>query len=190
MMNVNDKNDYHKIIREMIKNENELRSSRNNWYMAIQSFLFSGVCVICAEDSFSSIKEQSDIKLCLLVAAVLIGLITSISFLFVAWRSEKAISMAMNIWNLFLEENSKVIKDYPPICLITDSIVSEKIPTIDKIGIKDWVESINKQMYPKGKECKKCIDGFINKFEWLMPFKLMPFVFTIAWSIICICLCK
>ena len=96
----------------------------------------------------------------------------------------------MNIWNLFLEENSKVIKDYPPICLITDSIISEKIPTIDKIGIKDWVERVNKQMYPKGKECKKCIDGFINKFEWLMPFKLMPFVFTIAWSIICICLCK
>ena len=60
MMSINDKNDFHKIIREMIKNETELRSSRNNWYMAIQSFLFSGVCVICAKDSFSLIKEQCE----------------------------------------------------------------------------------------------------------------------------------
>lgn len=34
MMNVNDKNEYHFIIREMIKNENEIRNSRNNRFMA------------------------------------------------------------------------------------------------------------------------------------------------------------
>ena len=53
MMSVNDKNDYHKVIREMIKNENELRSSRNNWFVAIQSFLFTVVCEICLKDSYS-----------------------------------------------------------------------------------------------------------------------------------------
>lgn len=67
---------------------------------------------------------------------------------------------------------------------ITDSIISEKIPMKDVIGINDWIEDINRLMYPKGRECKKCWDRLINKFEWLMPYKFLPIVFIMVWSII------
>lgn len=188
-MSVNDKNHYHKIIREMIKNENELRNSRSNWYIVIQSFLFTGVCKICSEYSFSSINTPcDDAKNCLLLIGVLIGLVTFISFLFVAWRSEKAIAMAMSAWDLFLAENKFFVKKYPPVCLMTDSIIGEKNPPIDNIGIKEWIENMNVQMYPKGKECEKCKDKIINKFELLMPFKFIPVVFIIVWSLIFYCL--
>lgn len=43
MMSENDKANYHNIIREMIKSENKIRCSRNNWFVAIQSFLFTAV---------------------------------------------------------------------------------------------------------------------------------------------------
>ena len=190
-MSVNDKNDYHKVIREMIKNENELRSSRNNWFVAIQSFLFTVVCEICLKDSYSiCCSSCNDIRKHLLVVVISAGIITSISFLFAAWRSAKAIAMAMSAWNRFLGENQQVIKDYPPVCLITDSVISKTVPSIDNIGIGDWVNPMNKQMYPDGDECKKCRDKLINKFEWLMPFKFMPIIFIILWLVICFCLCK
>ena len=169
MMSENDKANYHNIIREMIKSENKLRSSRNNWFVAIQSFLFTAVCNLCLEDSFSiCCSSCNDIK-CLLVIAVLIA-------------------MDMSAWYKFLDENKQIVEDYPPICLITDSIISKTIPTIDNIGIEKWVKCMNKQMYPEGKECKKCRDKLINKFEWLMPFKFIPLFFIVIWVIIFIVL--
>ena len=189
MMSENDKANYHNIIREMIKSENKLRSSRNNWFVAIQSFLFTAVCHICLDDSFSTCCSScNDMKKCLLAIAVLIGIITSISFLFAAWRSAKAIAMAMSAWDKFLEENKNVIEDYPPVCLITDSIISKTVPSMDNIGIENWVKCMNKQMYPEGKECKKCRDKLINKFEWLMPFKFIPLFFIVIWVILFIAL--
>lgn len=180
-MNVNDKNNYHNIIRMMITTENEIRNSRINWFLVIQGFLFAGLCEIFSKESICLCCDKNKY---LILIIVIIGIVTSISFLFAAWRSEKAISMAMNAWNLFLEEKPAVIKDYPPICLITDSIISEKIPMKDVIGINDWIEDINRLMYPKGRECKKCWDRLINKFEWLMPYKFLPIVFIMVWSII------
>ena len=76
MMSVNDKNDYHRIIREMIKNEDEVRNSRNNWFITIQGLLVNAV--------INSLVHQKDLMLSInatyviLISIVSLGFITSV----------------------------------------------------------------------------------------------------------------
>ena len=113
-MSVNDKNDYHRIIREMIKNEDEVRNSRNNWFMALQGLLvnaFIGPLVLHQKDLMFSTETIKYI----VTAIALMGVITSISFLHAAWRSKKSVMMALACWDLFLTNNTHKIQDYPPL---------------------------------------------------------------------------
>lgn len=180
MMSVNDKNDYHRIIREMIKNEDEVRNSRNNWFMALQGLLvnaFIGPLVLHQKDLMFSTETIKYI----VTAIALMGVITSISFLHAAWRSKKSVMMALACWDLFLTNNTHKIQDYPPVTLITEGIIGKNAKD-NIIGAKDWENDVNKMMYGDN-DCLKCCDKKKNKLDILMPFQLVPFVFIVFWII-------
>ena len=192
-MSVNDMNDYHKIIRGMIKNEDEVRNSRNNWFLVIQGFLIGGICTLLSCDN--------NIHLLLYIAYIiiaLVGIATSISFKYAAWRSEKAIDMAHACWKLFLSKYNHKIQDYPPIHLLTTGIIDNNNNS-NEIGITDWEKELNAKMYEYTDKGKKENDERLNKCDWLMPFKTIPCIFLLLWStllitiiivgIIRICLC-
>lgn len=180
MMSVNDKNDYHRIIREMIKNEDEVRNSRNNWFLLIQGFLIGGICTLLSCDNYH--------HLLLYLAYILIALVgtaTSISFKYAAWRSEKAIEMAHACWKLFLCKRNQNIQDYPPIHLLTKGIIDNNYHS-NEIGITDWENELNAKMYEYADEGKKQSDERLNKYDCLMPFKAIPHIFLLLWSIVLI----
>lgn len=178
MMSLNDVNEYHKIIREMIKNENELRNSRNNWFMAIQGLLINASIALVIQDKI--ILPRNSIYIILIVITAL-GLITSISFLHAVWRSKRSITMALKCWDLFLISNGKKIQDYPPIALITSGIIKNETKD-NTIGVMDWENNLNKMMYGDD-DCLKCCDKKRNKLDFLMPFQLNPLIFIGLWFI-------
>lgn len=169
--------DYHNIIRQMIKNEDEVRNQRTNWFLIIQGFLIAGLCSLC---------EKSDPGLLSLLISC-IGLLVSFSFMYAAWRSTKAVTMAIVCWKLFLKDNKKVLCDYPPINLITKEIISHKTDIDDDdIGASEWNKKIFNRMY-KGQI--SYIDKKINGLEFLLPYRFLPVVFMVLWIVIIIAFC-
>lgn len=171
MMSVNDKTNYHNIIRELIKHEDAVRNSRNNWFFAIQGLLVNAYII--------TLTHQEELKVYLVICLVLaiIGLVTSFSFLYAVWRSEKSISMALACWNSFLIKNGKTIQDYPPIALITSGIIGMQSQD-NLFGAVDWERDLNKMMNLKR------IDKGLNKIDCFMPFKVLPIIFTVLWFFI------
>lgn len=182
MMSEHDKANYHNIIREMIKNEDEVRNSRNNWFMAIQGFLVAGTCEL------TSVSENN-VTLIFIIAIV--GLSTSLSFGFAAWRSERAVAMALACWDIFLIQHKKVIKDYPPINLLTEGVInymnknkSVKSNKRDKIEKNRWEKHLYLKMYNDRKHMYKRYHYILNKLNCLMPFKLVPKVMALFWILL------
>ena len=168
---------YHNIIRQMIKNEDEVRNQRTNWFLIIQGFLIAGLCALC--------EKCNQGVLSLLIS--LLGLIVSVSFGYASWRSTKAVTMAIACWKLCLEKHEKKLLEYPPINLITKEIISHKIDVDDtRIGTAEW----NKTIYDKMYERKfPFIDRKINGLEFLLPYRFLPFVFFAFWIVVIIALC-
>ena len=109
---------YHNVIRQMIKDENEIRNQRTNWFLVIQGFLVAGCCELYANRSLDKI-------FIMLIMISIIGFITSCSFLYAAWRSEKAIKMLLAVWDIFIGEADKRYKDYPPVIALTSGIINK-----------------------------------------------------------------
>lgn len=168
---------YHNIIRQMIKNEDEVRNQRTNWFLIIQGFLIAGLCSLCEKDNIGVLS--------LLIS--LLGLSVSVSFGYAAWRSTKAVTMAIACWKLYLEKHGKTLSEYPPINLITKEIISHKVDVADThIGSAEW----NKQIYDKMYEGKSSyMDRKINGLEFLLPYRFLPVVFFAFWVILIIALC-
>ena len=178
-MNVNDKNEYHKIIREMIKNEDEVRNSRNNWFLVIQGFLIGGICTLLSCDNNHLLLHMAYILI------ALVGTATSISFRYAAWRSEKAIEMAHACWRLFLCKRNQNTQDYPPIHLLTMGIINNSCNS-NEFGIAGWENELNAKMYEYADIEKKQNDERLNKYDCLMPFKAIPQIFLLLWSMVLI----
>ena len=169
--------EYNNTIREMINHENEIRNQRTNWFLVIQGFLIAGLCTLCEKGNYGILS--------LLIS--LLGLTVSISFGYVAWRSTKAVTMAIACWKLFLEEKDEKLSDYPPINLITREIISQKISVDDtKIGTAEFNKKIFDKMY---EDQTYWIDKKINGLEFLLPYRFLPFVFFLLWIIILFALC-
>ena len=177
MISLDNKNDYHKIIREMIKDENNVRNSRNNWFMTIQGLLVNALIntLMCQKNLIFHLN----VAYIILIIISFIGLITSVSFLYAAWRSERSIKMALACWDLFLVETGQKIQDYPPISLITKGII-DKSAKKNIIGAIDWEKKVNVMMYGDD-DCLRCCDKRRNKLDFLMPFRLIPLIFIILW---------
>ena len=166
---------YHNVIRQMIKDENEIRNQRTNWFLVIQGFLVAGCCELYANRTLNEI-------FILLVMISIIGIITSCSFLHAAWRSEKSIEMALACWNIFLEKNGFSTKEFPPIILLTERIIRNGgfVNTNDNENIKYEKEIFRKMYDDNGKSCN---DSKYNKREYIMPFKAIPKLFLSLWSL-------
>lgn len=157
---------YSETIRQMIKHENEVRNQRTNWFLIIQGFLIAGLC------DLSSNTNPNDSSL--VVFIIVIGIITAISFVYAAWRSELAINYALSCWKEFLgnvpEEN------YPPISLIAKEILDARGYSSDS-----WKNRIYNRMYERKKEYRKCLDDHLNDMDYLLPYRLLPIIFLGAW---------
>lgn len=175
------KDDYHNIIREMIKHENEVRNSRNNWFMAVQGLLITSFINVLIHQEKLIVVTNTIYPVVIIIA--FIGLVTSMSFLYAAWRSEKSVAMALACWDLSLLSRKYKIQNYPPVALITNGIIAKK-STANDIGSADWEKVVNDKMYGDN-DCLKCMDKKLNQIDWVMPFKLIPKVFTLLW-VICV----
>ena len=166
---------YHNIIRQMIKNEDEVKNQRTNWFLIIQGFLIAGFCSLCEKCNLGVLS--------LLISSL--GLIVSVSFGYAAWRSTKAVTMAIACWKLYLEEHGKKQSEYPPINLITKEIISHKVDVAEThIVLAEW----NKKIYDKMYEGKfSFIDRKINELEFLLPYRFLPFAFFAFWAVIAFC---
>lgn len=167
---------YHNVIRQMIKDENEIRNQRTNWFLVIQGFLVAGCCELYANRSLDKI-------FIMLIMISIIGFITSCSFLYAAWRSEKAIKMLLAVWDIFIGEADKRYKDYPPVIALTSGIINKyKDDKNKKFTDNDKRElEIYYLMYYKKTNIKRKWDSFLNKLDFLLPFMSIPVVFIIAW---------
>lgn len=153
---------YNAIIREMIKNENEIRNQRTNWFLVIQGFLITGICQM---DNNSNLHDY----------IVLIGIVTSLSFLYAAWRSTLAVSFAFACWKKRMKDKCK--KKIPPISLITKEILETEYPISET---NSWEASILKIMYPKNNKELRW-DKFWNNWDWIMPYRILPILFFLFW---------
>lgn len=165
---------YHNVIRQMIKDENEIRNQRTNWFLVIQGFLIAGCCELYANKCLKEI-------FILLIMISIIGFITSCSFLYAAWRSEKSIEMALACWNIFLEKNGFTTQVFPPVILLTEGVIRNGglANPNDNENIK-YENEIFRKMYEKSKG-RSCNDSIFNKFDCIMPFKAIPKLFLYLW---------
>ena len=154
---------YNNTIREMIKHENEIRNQRTNWFLVIQGFLIAGICQL----------ECKNPVLQLFIAVI--GAATSVSFWHAAWRSTLAMDFALACWKKFLgnEDASK----YPPVSLITKEILKVDNSTGNN---PSWEAAIQKLMYSE-KRCKLCRDKIRNRFDRILPYRVLPVLFFVFW---------
>ena len=168
---------YHNVIRQMIKDENEIRNQRTNWSLVIQGFLVAGCCELYANRSLDEIFV-------LLLIIPIVGIVTSCSFLHAAWRSEKSIEMALACWNIFLEKSGLTNRDFPPVILLTERIIRNGgFPGPNDDEYIKYEKEIFRKMYENnnGKSCK---DSKYNKRDYIMPFKVIHKLFLLLWSLI------
>lgn len=171
---------YNQIIRELIAHENRVRDDRNKWQYAIYAFMLGGyVTVFVAKNII-----VYNYIICLIIS--IMGLLISLSFIYAAWRSSLAISMALNCWNLALERNRARIIDCPPVCLITKNIIEQRqvSPDEDIIGANEWNEIMYERLLGERDELVTCITRELNKADFLMPYKMCPAIFNILWLFI------
>ena len=162
--------EYRNIIREMIKNENEIRNQRTNWFLVIQGFFVAAICQ----------KGIMDCNLCYLIAGI--GSITSISFSHAAWRSELAVSFALACWKERFDDNQRM--QLPPVSLIVKDILEVKEQP--KIENCDWKVKIQQLMYPPKNTNVNCCDRFRNKCDWMLPYRALPILFFLFWIVVLI----
>lgn len=159
--------EYRDAIREMIKDENEIRNQRTNWFLVIQGFLIAGVCQL--PDSIFLLK----------IFISLVGIVTAVSFWQAAWRSTLATTYALCWWKTIKKKKNETI---PPVSLITRDILEKKrddsLPN----------ERIYDRMMEEMDKWTKWRAGSRNKLDWLLPYKLLPYVFFLFWTVNIICL--
>ena len=163
----NEKEAYADVIRQMIKNEDEVRSQRTNWFLVIQGFLIAGLCQMDCHDNI------------LAYLIVLIGLTTSLSFWHASWRSTLAVTFALSCWKDCLKEEPE--SKYPPVSLITKEIL--KKDNLSNHNSDPWIQEI----YNRMNENKSCwimgLDNLRNKCDCLLPYKFLPKLFLLIWII-------
>ena len=155
---------YAETIRQMIKNEDEVRNQRTNWFLVIQGFLIAGIC-----DS-----SCTDIVLKFFIS--IIGFITSISFWHAAWRSTLATTYALSWWKVNKGKESE--ENLPPVSLITKDILD-----VNKEGNEYFDKEIYNTMCSEMDKCTKWKADTRNGLDCLLPYRLLPYVFFFFWII-------
>lgn len=158
--------EYRNIIREMIKNENDIRNQRTNWFLVLQGFLVAAICN----------KHIGESNLCCLIAGI--GIVTSYSFWHAAWRSKLAISFALACWEEKLNYEQRI--GLPPVSLIVRDILKAKEPQTES---NKWELEIKKRMFSDGKGKLSWWEKIRNNFDCILPYMALPKFFFFFWII-------
>lgn len=178
--------DFHSIITQKIKDENEIRNQRIKWFLIIQGFLIAGICTIIDKES----KILTSCLINIYTQISILGFVVSISFWYAGWRSMKSISMALASWHMFLLKEKMKYEDFPPISLITKEIIKGGFNNEeDATAINSWIKKLGEHMYLNN-PCLKCRDTLLNRTDWLMPFLFLPSIFGLFWALVFILLIK
>lgn len=165
---------YHNIIRQMIKDENEIRNQRTNWFLVIQGFLVTGCCELYAN------KCQCNIYDLILIISP-IGIVSSLSLVYASWRSEKSIQMLLAVWDIFIIDCNKKYKNFPPVVALTHGIIN-RYKNKEQLTDNDYRElEIFNKMYNKKSKTKCSLEFILNKCDFMLPFRSIPVIFIIAW---------
>ena len=112
-----------------------------------------------------------------------IGIVISISFIHAAWRSDRAVSMLFAYWDQVRNENGMNVADYYPISPINEHIISSYYSHSYE---EDFETSVWEHKLAQRMNLKKCRiwNKFMNKWDILMPYKFLPWMFLFCWIIL------
>lgn len=97
------KENYDKVIRELIKSETDYVNSRMNWLILLQGLLFTGF--------YHIFQYCLPLACAISILGILISLIMKRSF----WSNEKAIAFILKKWDKFISDNGFEYDDFPPV---------------------------------------------------------------------------
>lgn len=175
-MTSNNMDNYHNVIRQMIKHEDEVRNQRTNWFLIIQGFLVAGFCTL--------FDDVNDRHYFLFLGISIVGFLTSLSFHYAAWRSLQAVTMALACWERFLKKHQLKLDDFPPVALITKDIIKNETVVPDCIGENQWNSELNEIMLRFKGPKERAKEKRRNEREYLLPFRFLPKVFMWCWGLL------
>ena len=164
-------------IRHSLEEECAVRNSRTNWFMVFQVALGGGVLQVLLNQAKCSIPYHAVISV-----VSFVGAISSVCFWYAGWRSEKAVDMLLAFWDELRSENRLEISAFYPVIPLTEGIIKNYFANCYNEAFEDsvWEHKLANRMRLHQK------DRWINKLDYLMPYKLIPKLFAYLWTIICL----
>lgn len=81
---------YDNMIRKLIESENAIRNHRTSWFLVLQGLLVNGLI-----QTYIYKSDLANNFLYIAIQITVFGILSSISFLYASWRSEKSIQMIL-----------------------------------------------------------------------------------------------
>lgn len=166
-------------IRHSLEVECDIRNTRTNWFLVFQAALGGGLIQLLLSNATYYCKMSG------ITMLAIIGIAISASFIHAAWRSDRSISMLFAYWDQVRCENGMNVADYYPISPINEHIISSYYSHSYEENFEDsvWEHKLAQRMnLKKHRKWNK----FMNKFDWLMPYKFLPKIFSVCWIIVLI----
>ena len=164
-------------IRHSMEVECDIRNTRTNWFLVFQAALGGGLIQFLLSNATYYCKLGG------ITTLSIIGIAISASFIHAAWRSDRAISMLFAYWNQIRSENGMNVADYYPISPINEHIISSYYSHSyeEDFETSVWEHRLAQRMnLRKHRRCNM----FMNKHDWLMPYKFLPKIFFVCWIIL------
>ena len=170
-------------IRHSMEVECDIRNTRTNWFLVFQAALGGGLIQLLLSNATYYCKMGG------ITMLSIIGIAISVSFIYAAWRSDRAISMLFAYWDQIRSENGMNVADYYPISPINEHIISSYYSHSyeEDFETSVWEHKLAQRMnLKKHRKWNK----FVNKFDCLMPYKFLPKILFVRWIIVLILIWK
>ena len=164
-------------IRHSMEVECDIRNTRTNWFLVFQAALGGGLIQLLLSNATYYCKLAG------ITMLSIIGIAISASFIHAAWRSDRAINMLFAYWDQIRSENGMNVADYYPISPINEHIISSYYSHSyeEDFETSVWEHRLAQRMnLRKHRRCNM----FMNKHDWLMPYKFLPKIFFVCWIIL------
>lgn len=164
-------------IRHSMEVECDIRNTRTNWFLVFQAALGGGFIQLLLSNATYYCKLGG------ITMLSIIGIAISASFIHAAWRSDRAISMLFAYWDQIRSENGMNVADYYPISPINEHIISSYYSHSYE---EDFETSVWEHRLAQRMNLRKLRrrNMFMNKHDWLMPYKFLPKIFFVCWIIL------
>lgn len=164
-------------IRHSMEVECSIRNTRTNWFLVFQAALGGGFIQLLLSNATYYCKLGG------ITMLSIIGIAISASFIHAAWRSDRAISMLFAYWDQIRSENGMNVADYYPISPINEHIISSYYSHSyeEDFETSVWEHRLAQRMNLRKHRRRNM---FMNKHDWLMPYKFLPWTFFVCWIIV------